>query len=330
MKNFFKKRSVAIGLTALVVLGCLVYGWSYRQTAVTAPIPEPQAHTGSAGVSTSWVDDAAGVLSAYTISRLDSYNAAWDAKYGSVVAVASVNGTGSRSIEDYAASYGRSAGLGQNDMLLLMDISGEDWYFVVSDSEIIPDAYVEDAVYSFFVNAYSDGDYRGAVEDLFRQLDSVYTRFAAASASASGEMQIASPRSFSIVGILILVLIAFWFLSAIDRARYRSWYGRYNGVAGAPAFVPLVFWHRLGTAWAWRMGASFGASQAARAASRFYSNTNRNANRNANYNRGSSAFRSGNFGSRSGFGSGRGGSSFGSRGGFGSGFGGRGGFGGRR
>ena len=143
-------------------------------------------------------------------------------------------------------------------------------------------------------------------------------------------MQVASPRSVSIVGILILVLIAVWFLSASDRARYRSWYGRYNGIPGAPAFVPLVFWHRLGTAWAWRMGASFGASHAARAASRFYEHTNRNANRNATYNRGGSAFRSGSFGSRGGFGGRSGG--FGSRGGFGGGssFGSRGGFGGRR
>lgn len=61
-----------------------------------------------------------------------------------------------------------------------------------------------------------------------------------------------------IIRLIVLLLIAFWFFSAIDRARYRSWQGKYRGKAGAPAFTPLVFWHHPGGSWFRRMDASFG------------------------------------------------------------------------
>ena len=37
MKAFFQNRVVAIVLTAAVVLGCLVYGWTQRPATVPSP-----------------------------------------------------------------------------------------------------------------------------------------------------------------------------------------------------------------------------------------------------------------------------------------------------
>ena len=80
---------------------------------------------------------------------------------------------------------------------------------------------------------------------------------------ASGAMPFAQIFSAGLIAgqfirLIVLLLIAFWILSAIDRVRYRSWQERYRGRAEAPAFIPLVFWHRPGGSWFRRMDASFG------------------------------------------------------------------------
>lgn len=350
MKVFFKKRSVAVGLTALVILGCLTYGWSNRTVKNTPEAVAQKPTAGAAVRDAVWVDDSAGVLSGSTESLLSNYNASWDSSYNSVLAVATVDGTGRQDIEDYAYDYGTDLGLGSNDMLMVLDIGGDEWYFIPSSSEIVPDTQVENAIYDGFYDDYAEGDYDSALQGLFREMDRVYSRYAALASStaySSYGSNVQNGYRVNVVSIVILLLLALWFFSIIDRARYRSWYGRYYGVSGAPVFVPLVFWRRPGGSWFRRMNASFGprTGPAPGAAPRPGANytaprgTSRpggfggSASRPGSFGtRGGfggsgSSFRGGSFGSRGGFGGSRGGGFGGGRGGFG---GGRGGFGGRR
>ena len=318
MKQFFQRRIVAIGLTALVVAGCLVYGALTRQREAAAQYLNYSSLALEEGgaVAQNWVFDQANVLSAQTEAALTSYNAEWRSSYDSVVAVVTVNGTGGRDAEDFAIAFGNSCGLGDNDMLLLMDVKTPDDFFVVSNSEIIPDEVVEDTYYDHFYDQFSAGSYDRAVTDFFRYMDNSYRVYAPCGGSAAARESAGS--SSMVMGVLFLLLILYAIFAAIDRARYRSWFRRNRGVYGAPAFIPLIFWHTPGGSWYRRMNSKTGTYR-----------SGPNIHTGSTYR---SSNRSGSFGSRGGFG---GGSSFGSRGGFGGGrgggsFGSRGGFGGRR
>ena len=325
MKKFFQNRAVAIAITALVIVGCLVYGWTRRTPAESVLQSSGAVELRDAA----WVDDQAGVLSGTTESLISNYNESWDADYGSVIAVATVDTTGSADIPDYAYGYGTDLGLGSRDMLLMLAIDDNDFYFITSPDIPVPSSAVEDAFYDQFYDAYEDGNYDEAFQDFFREMDSVYSRYATPASTVVAY----SPAAYSggisagsVIAVVILLLIVFWTFSAIDRARYRSWYGRYNGMAGAPVFVPLVFWHRPGGTWFRRMNFSFGAAQRARMNYSTPPRTGSNYRSNTTYRSGGSS-RPGSFGG-GGFGGSRGGGfggSGGSRGGFGGG-----GFGGHR
>ncbi|MBQ9412527.1 MAG: TPM domain-containing protein [Oscillospiraceae bacterium] len=333
MKKFFQNRAVAIIITALVVLGCLTYGLlSGRRTENMSSAAPSSVSSGVSGTDSFYVEDSAGVLSSATEQTVSNYNRSWDGNYSSVVALASVNGTDGESIEDYAFAYGENLGLGENDMLLLIDASVPDSYFVVAFNEIIPDEVLEDAYYDGVYFQVQKGNYDEAVTDFFRSMDQAYGKYAA-HASTYGDSAVRGsvryPARVGLMGILLLAILAFWFLSVLDRIRYRSWRRTSYGIPGA-AFIPLVFWHRAGSGWARRMDSAFHAPPRGRGAPP----TGRGAPPPGRSYRAPGSFsssRPGSFGGRGGFGGSRPGG-FGGRGGFGGsrpgGFGGRGGFGG--
>lgn len=312
--KFFKNRIVAIALTALVVIGCLGYGQYNKPAAMAEP------------AYGDWTYDGAGILSSETLAHVDECNARWESDYDSVLALATVKTARGWEISDYAVTMGEKWGLGGNDMLLLIDEGGGEYWLVTSEN--IENALTWDGIYQAvngsFDPAFKNGSYDAAVTQLFQAMDGLYSRKLEKMSGAmpSGEGYYYSPyynaseysygAGESIGDIILLLVVVFVVLSWLDRARYRSWYSRYGTMGRPPvSFVPLIFWHRPGGVW--------------------FRNMNSTMNRPPNMRgpgpgAGSFGGRAGGFGSGSGFGGSRGGGFGGSRGG---GFGG-GGFGGSR
>lgn len=250
--KFFKNKIVAIALTALVVLGCLGYG-QYKKPA---PMAEP--------VYNDWTYDGAQILSEQTLLQVDGYNASWDADYASVLALATVPSARNWELSDYAATMGEKWGLGSNDMLLLIDDGGGEYWLVTSEK--IEDALTWDGIYyavmDSFDPAFKNGSYDAAVTGLFQAMDTLYAeKLEKLNGAMPGDQgYYYSPyynaydyeysTGASVGNIIVLLVVVFIVMSWIDRARYRRWYGRY-GVMGRPtvSFVPLIFWHRPGGAW---------------------------------------------------------------------------------
>ena len=257
MANFFKNRAVAIALTGVVIAGCLGYGYLNR----TVPIVNPSYGE--------WVYDGADILSEETERLVEEYNARWDSDYNSVIAIATVDRTTGWEIYDYASTLGNNWGLGANDMLLLIDEGGGEYWFVTSYN--MEDLVGYDTLYEVtndnFALAFRNGSYDTAVEKLYDAMDDCYEQAYGTGTSSSsysyGPYYDATEyaegsegySSDFWIGAGFMVLVAFWIVSAIDKARYRSWYRRYNGTFGAPAFMPLVFWRRPGGSWFQRMNA---------------------------------------------------------------------------
>lgn len=341
--KFFKNRFVAVVLTLLVMVGCLGYG-QYKKPADMA---QP--------TYSDWTYDGADMLSEETEALVDGYNARWDEAYSGVTAVATVPSTRNWDIYDYAVTMGEYWGLGANDMLLLMDEGGDQYYFVTC--QMVEDSLGYDRLYNIFSQefepAYRNGSYDAAVQNVFSALDEGYAAYLTPGTSSTYEDYYAYDPYYDnadytyssgidIGDVIFFLVVLFIILSAIDKARYRSWYGRGAAYRASRAFVPIIFWHRPGGAWFRKMDAGMhaappppppGTRQAPPpGGSRGFTGTRPPTGGSSRSSFGSSGGFGGSRSSSGSFGSGRSGGFGGSRGGgFGGGGGSRGGgFGGRR
>ena len=112
--KFFQKRPVAIVLTIVMILAGIGFGRLRADQAPKAPT------TGAAALDTSlstasyeenWIWDEAGVFSSSQIKQIALYDANWDKRYNSLVAVAAV-----KSVEGDIAEYAREAVLKMSEI----------------------------------------------------------------------------------------------------------------------------------------------------------------------------------------------------------------------
>jgi len=253
--KFLKNRVVAVLLSALVVLGCLAYGQYKKPAEVAVPVYQQ------------WVYDEADILSPETEAMVAAFNAGWDDSYNSVTALATVKGTQNWDIYDYAITMGEKWGLGANDQLLLIDVGGDEYYFVTS--ELVEKYLGYDVMWNVFSAefepAYNNGSYDAAVSNVYTALDECYDMYLGGVSSEYdytdyyydpyydySEYYAESSRiDFGSIIFLIIVLIII--ANAMDKARYRKWYNRGSAYRASNVFVPILFWHRPGGTWFRRM-----------------------------------------------------------------------------
>lgn len=259
--KFFKNKFVAIAITAAVIVGCLGYGQTQRPWSGSSSVVE-MADTGNydAAAYADWSYDEANILSSDTEQLVDSYNAKWDVQYGTILALATVKDAGG-DIENYAYDMADDAGLGADDMMLLIS-AGEKEYWVVTADRII-NATGETALQKIFSDefglAFASGDYDFAVSYLYAGLDTLYANSLSSFVVSGYDMPAAVYQGQSLAGVLLFLLALVLIVSLIDKARYRSWYRSYGTIASPPVtFVPLLFWHRPGGLWYRRMFGSMG------------------------------------------------------------------------
>lgn len=254
--KFLKNKAVAIILSALVVLGCLAYGWAMKPAEVEVP------------TYNQWVYDGADILSPETEEFVSLYNASFDTSYSSVTAVATVEDTRGWDIYEYAVTMGERWGLGSRDQLLLIDVGGDEYYFVSSYE--VEDALGYDRMWNIFQQefepAYRNGSYDAAVQNVFTALNTSYSRYLGSPANDYyseyyydsyydyGEYNDADIDD-AVISIIFFVIVVIVILSAIDKARYRSWYARGPIYRSSHVFMPMIFWHRPGGSWFRKMDA---------------------------------------------------------------------------
>lgn len=244
LKEFFQKKTVAVIVLVIAILGSCAYGFAKK------PASLPNVNSGE------WVEDTADVLSEKTESMIARCNQQWDAAYYAVVAVATVDSTrGWDDLAEYTSDLGNEWGLGLNDLLLLVDTSGE-WYinggsevlYRMSDTDIA-------AITAAFAPDFNAENYDAAVEKLFGALSTWYDR------NYGGVPVENQPgyygyegengwyASFSmldtVVSLILIVIVLFliiWVLDAFRYRRYRRRYVRRNIVP--PVVYRPIFWGR--------------------------------------------------------------------------------------
>lgn len=202
-----------------------------------------------------WVQDDADILSTETEMMIHRYNEQWDASYYAVVAVATVDSTrGWDDLAAYTSDLGNEWGLGLNDLLLLIDASG-NWY-INGGSEVLARMSSTDVaeITADFAPSFNAGNYDVAVDNLFRTLSAWYARNYGGVAredqpgyygydySESG-WNADSSLLTAIVAIILIVIVLLFVIIALDAMRYSRYERRYvrRNITPPVVYRPLIF-----------------------------------------------------------------------------------------
>lgn len=260
--KFLQKTWVAWLLTTVMIAAAIGIGLSKGGGSVSAPISSPDTNLNTTLSTKQFADyiwDEAGVLSSSQEESICLYNANWDQRYGSIVAVAAVSSVNGP-IDDYAYDLGEEIELGSPDGILVIDVSAKDAYLAVgpdyplSDGQIT--SYLDQSLYEYV----QGGRYGDGVLNLFGNLNQYYVNnyglgYLDNSAGVPAQEGIPgySHSDDLMVGVvLILFLLAAIVLvvNAIDQTRYNTYRRQYYGIPNPPVmFRPIFFWHGPGSFW---------------------------------------------------------------------------------
>lgn len=171
-KNVFKKQGVA-WLTTIVMVVVSI-GIGYAKAPINSPAPEPDLPNAPAA-SASFVRDDANVLSSQTERKLSERNQRLWQRYSVTVAVITCN-YGRDDLGDYAYRQAVELGLGGYDMIVALDISGDNYWLVQGDDirRDFTDSDCSNYAYDYMEDYFVRGMYDDAVLELTAALEDWY------------------------------------------------------------------------------------------------------------------------------------------------------------
>ena len=172
----FKKQGVAWGLTVLMIFAAIGIGYARSPMAGT-PGPRPDVPNAPGGAS-SFVRDDAGVLSAETVRELDRRNQRLWERYSVSIGVVTT-GSAQRDLYQYAMKASEEMGLGGYDMIVVMDIGGDN-YWLLQGNDISRDLTNEDCTdyaYEYLEYDFARGMYGDAALELTQALERWYETY---------------------------------------------------------------------------------------------------------------------------------------------------------
>ena len=136
--GILKKQGTAVLITLVAIAVAVGIGWVKRPiSSPSAPNPGPSSYALDTGLDTrpyeGYVSDGADLLSAAAEKTLARYNANWDTRYNSIVAVFTTDTLRGADIEDYAYDQGAALGLGEWDAIIVLADQDGLYYMVSGD-----------------------------------------------------------------------------------------------------------------------------------------------------------------------------------------------------
>lgn len=165
--NVFKRTGVAVLLTALMIVVAVGIGLSRR--------PDRGLPATGSGNSSWYVSDQAGVLTQSGIRQLQENNQNLDRSMGVVIGCITCN-YGKSDLYNYAMEQAEAMGLGANDFVVVLDISGEN-YWLIQGSGLV-DVFTDDDcasyAWEYMEQPFAQGDYTQALLSLTDALTQWY------------------------------------------------------------------------------------------------------------------------------------------------------------
>lgn len=226
--------------------------------------PQVQVSGGKTDLDTSldtaylskYLSDGADLFSAGEEKSILLYNANWDQRYNSIVAVVTLTQSSDASLSDTALDWANRWQLGAGDAILVLETAGAgDYYFLTGDDfySMMPDDVVNRYLSQYLEPDFAAGRYGTGVLNLFSAVNELYyDTFGLGNEGYGGSY--AAPvyhtptRWLTILVVLAVLLVIV--LSVADNYRYDTYRRRYGGMGVPPVvFRPILFWHRPGWGW---------------------------------------------------------------------------------
>ena len=191
--SVLKKQGVAWGLTALMVVAAIGIGYGKAHASNAAepapdfqpgsssaletvpPNPQQGATAPNAAAAGYYERDDTGVLSDDTMAALNARNQRLYERYGVVIGVF-VCSYGRSDLPDYAYNTMGQVDLQGNNMLVVLDIKGQD-YGMIQGANLVRDFTDEDCsdyTYRYMERDFARGNYDAAVLNLTEMLEAWY------------------------------------------------------------------------------------------------------------------------------------------------------------
>lgn len=187
-----------------------------------------------------FVSDEAGVLSAETIAHINEYNELLFSNTGAVIAVATVENTEGKDIDDYTYRAFNDWGVGDKDasngLLLLLDIGGDNYFAAPGKkiTSVLTESRIGDILYDYLEEDFAAKDYDAGTRKTFDAFYDWYEGYYAGSQTPStGKEHGPEPVNdsvwatvgavwilFLIVGVVVLIVV----LDGLRWSRYRRRY----------------------------------------------------------------------------------------------------------
>lgn len=165
--RLFKRTGVAVLLTAMMILLAVGIGLARR--------PGRAGHISTSENAPWYVSDQAGVLPSSVVKQLESNNRSLDSSMGVVIGCLTCN-YGKDDLGNYAMDQAEQMGLGANDFMVVLDISGDN-YWLIQGSGLV-DVFSDDdcAAYAheYMEQPFAQGDYTQALVSITDALSQWY------------------------------------------------------------------------------------------------------------------------------------------------------------
>lgn len=169
-----QKQGVAWGLTALMIAAAIGIGYARAPVSGPAPAPDYPSETIPPAAS-SFVRDDANVLSTRTQRELSERNDRLWQRHNVTIGVVTCN-YNRDDLYNYAEKQFEKMDLGGYDMIVVLDIKGDNYWLYTGDSVAwdFTDDDCSDYAYSYMEDYFLRGMYDDAVLDLTAALEDWY------------------------------------------------------------------------------------------------------------------------------------------------------------
>ena len=192
-----------------------------------------------------YILDEQDVLSDAQEKEIALYNANWNQRYNSIIAVVVADTIGSDS-RQFAIDMSIRAGLGQSDAILVIGMDPVNGYMMGGQDYPLDGERITAFMDKYLYRDVTEGRYGDGILKLFSGVNDFYVE-----QYGLGHLEdLEWTDSNSLVGIIMLLILLFILAEVVDALRYSSYRQRYYGVAHPPyVFRPLLFWHGPGYSW---------------------------------------------------------------------------------
>ena len=172
--NFLKKQGTAWVIAGIMIVIAIIIG-SGKSGSKPSPMPEPPVSSIEPIGDDSFVRDLAGVLTAGEKRKLDDRNQKLLDDLNVVVACVTVN-YGGRDLGDYALRYAEELNLDLYDFIVVLDISGENYWLLQGAGllDLFSDSDCEYYANKYMEKDFAKGDYGKALLSLVDALSNWY------------------------------------------------------------------------------------------------------------------------------------------------------------